>query len=203
MGRDKAFLQLAPDGPPMIAIVIEKLRALSDDVLIVSNDPDRFATCAARVVPDLKPGLGTLAGIQAAVHHAEHQHCFVVACDLPFLNLSLVDMMVNQERDYDVLAPRLPGRSRQGDTGFVYQTLHAIYSKSCLPPIALQLHAGNLQVIGFFGDVHVREISIDDVRAIDPELWSFFNVNTPEALDLARDIASKVEHFPAASRSSR
>jgi molybdopterin-guanine dinucleotide biosynthesis protein A len=41
-------------------------------------------------------------------------------------------------------------------------------------------------VIGFFDDVRVRSIEIDEVRRFDPDLRSFFNANTPEAAEEAR-----------------
>ena len=45
-------------------------------------------------------------------------------------------------------------------------------------------------MIAFLDDVRTLMIDESEVRAIDPELRSFFNVNTPEDLALARQIAS-------------
>jgi molybdopterin-guanine dinucleotide biosynthesis protein A len=103
--------------------------------------------------------------------------------------------MANQPRDYDVLIPYLPGESRQG-RGFIYQTLHAIYGKGCLPAIERRLAAGRKQVIGFFDDVRVRPIDEATVRTFDPELRSFFNANTPEALAAARAMAAEMDRHP-------
>jgi len=38
------------------------------------------------------------------------------------------------------------------------QTLHAIYSKNCLPAIKAQLLTNRLRLIGFFDEVSVRYI---------------------------------------------
>ena len=153
--------------------------------MIVANDQDRFSELGVRVVPDLEPGQGTLAGIQAAINGAAHGYCLVVACDMPFLNPALLRAMASVRRDYDVLAPFLPGSSKQGFGGMIYQTLHAIYSKRCLPAIETQLQRGNRQVIGFFDAVRVKTMTEADVRVHDPALRSFFNANTPENLELA------------------
>jgi molybdopterin-guanine dinucleotide biosynthesis protein A len=186
MGRDKALLPLVPGGPPMIQLVIERVRAIADDVTIVSEPRAGYDAFGVRLVPDDFPGAGALGGIATGVRHAAHDHCLVVACDMPFLSLPLLRRMAAEPRDYDVLVPRLPGRSRQGG-GMVFQTLHAIYGRACLDPIAAQLAMGNPQVIGFFPAVRVREVGEAEVRRFDPDLASFFNANTPEAAALARE----------------
>ncbi len=153
--------------------------------MVVANDRIRYESFGARVVSDLYSGVGTLGGIHAAIRGAVHQHCLVVACDMPFLNARLLLRMAEEPRDYDVLVPELPGESRQSREGMVLQTLHAVYSKRCLPFIEARIAEGSRQVVSFFSDVHVRKIDLPDVLKYDPELRSFFNANTPEALDEA------------------
>src|SRR3712207_8870132 len=46
---------------------------------------------------------------------------------------------------YDVLVPLIPGESRQRSDGLVFQTLHAIYSKRCLPFIERRIVEGKKQ----------------------------------------------------------
>ena len=193
MGTDKALLPLVAGGQPMLGLVLERLRSVADDVLVVANEQERYETFGARVVPDLHPQIGALGGIQAAVTWSAHEHCLVVACDMPFLSLPLLRRMVSEPRNYDVLVPLIPGESRQRRDGLVFQTLHAIYSKQCLPFIEKRIAAGNKQVVGFFEDVQVRTIDVADVMQWDPDLRSFFNANTPEAL-LAAQVSVQAEH---------
>jgi molybdopterin-guanine dinucleotide biosynthesis protein A len=71
---------------------------------------------------------------------ASHEHCLIVACDMPLLSPAILAYMAAQPRDYDVLIPQTPGVSRQGNSGQIYQTLHAIYSAAApsqLPPSLL------------------------------------------------------------------
>jgi molybdopterin-guanine dinucleotide biosynthesis protein A len=194
MGQDKALLPLVEGGPPMLAIVLDRVRAIADDVMIVANDSPRYEPFGARIAPDEHVGVGALGGIHAALRHAEHQHCLVVACDMPFLHPGLLARMASEPRAYDVLAPLLPGESRQRTGGLVYQTLHAIYGKSCIGPIEEELAAGNRQVVGFFSSVRVRTLELSEVQRWDPALRSFFNANTPEALATARRLANELEH---------
>jgi molybdenum cofactor guanylyltransferase len=192
MGSDKALLPLVAGGQPMLGVVLERLGAVADDVVVVANDQARYAALGARVVPDLRRDVGTLGGIQAAIAWSAHDHCLVVACDMPFLSLALLRRMADEPRNYDVLVPLIPGESRQRDDGLVFQTLHAIYSKRCLPFIEKQIAEGKKQVVSFFADVRVRTLDVTDITLWDPDLRSFFNVNTPEGLR----IAAKVNALP-------
>jgi molybdopterin-guanine dinucleotide biosynthesis protein A len=101
--------------------------------------------------------------------------------------------MAREPRDYDALVPRLSGRSRQGESGLVYQTLHAIYGKGALPAIDACLAEGKRQVVSFFPDVRVRALEQGVVERWDPELRSFFNANTPALLAVARALVAGKE----------
>ena len=85
MGTDKALLPLVAGGEPMLGVVLKRLSAVADDVLVVADDRAKYAALGARVVPDLRPDVGALGGIQAAIASSAHDHCLVVACDMPFL----------------------------------------------------------------------------------------------------------------------
>jgi molybdopterin-guanine dinucleotide biosynthesis protein A len=202
MGQNKALLPIVDGGPPMLAIVLNRLRQVSDDLTIVANDAQPYEGFGLRIVPDLLPGSGALGGIQAALAAADHEHCLVVACDMPFLNVELLQRMASEPRDFDVLVPLLAGQSKQGKGGLVYQTLHAIYGKACAPAIEARIRQGDRRVIGFFDDVRVRTIAEDEVRKIDPGLRSFFNANTPEALAEARAMMASREQARSEYRSS-
>lgn len=195
MGRNKALLPLVDGGPPLLEMVLSRLRDVATEVFLVANDPAPYARFGVRTIPDLEPGGGALGGIQAAIAGSTYEHCLVVACDMPFLNADLLRRMADEPRDYDVLVPRLPGESRQG-RGQVFQTLHAIYGKGCGEAIAKRIVAGDRRVIGFFDDVRVRTLDETEVRKWDPELRSFYNANTPEALAQAALVIAEAERKP-------
>lgn len=186
MGTDKALIRLTPDGPTLVERVVAALQAVASDVFLVAND-DRLGFLGLRTVPDVVPGAGSLGGIYSAVTGASTEHCLVVACDMPLLSVPLLRALAAERRDYDVLAPFIKvGENRQGKTDGVYETLHAIYGRGALPAIEEQLSAGRYRIVGFFPQVRVRALPEEEVRRHDPELHSFFNVNTPERLIEAR-----------------
>ena len=129
MGRDKALLPLHEGGPPLLRIVLDRLNLVARDVFVVATARPEYETFGVPIVPDDFVGGGALAGIYAALRNASQQHCLIVACDMPFLSIALLESMARESRDYDVLVPLTPGQSRQRSDGLIYQTLHAIYSK--------------------------------------------------------------------------
>lgn len=191
MGQDKALLSLRPGDPPLAKLVLDRVSRIADEVMIVASDRPAYEGFGVPVVPDLYPGKGVLGGIASALAATRHSHCFVIACDLPFLNEELLRWMAAQPRDYDVLVPRMPGVSRQGG-GFIFETLHAIYSKRCQPVVVERLARDDLQVVGFFPMVEVRSFGPEVIDRLDPAGQAFFNANSPEAAAAAvRLLASK------------
>jgi molybdenum cofactor guanylyltransferase len=173
LGQDKALLPL-PDGRPLVAHVVARLAPLVAEVVVVATDGERFGPLPARVVPDVLPDGGALGGIYSGLAAARQEHSLVVACDMPALSLPLLRHLLGQPRDFDVLLPRLASGQAE--------PLHAVYSKACLEPIRRQLAAGRHRLISFHGEVRVRYVEEAELRDYDPELRSFFNVNTPADL---------------------
>ena len=88
------------------------------------------------------------------------------------------------EPENDIIIPHHDG---------YYEPLCAIYSKSCLTKIEKQLAEKNYRIYDFFDDVDVKQISRETIQSVDPELISFFNVNTPDALAYSRRVAENLD----------
>ncbi len=171
LGRDKSLLEL--DGEPLLARVVQRLGALSDDLVVVTNDAPRYESLslAARLVPDEKPGLGSLMGIYSGLQAVRHSHALAVACDMPFLSLPLLRHMASLAPGHDVVVPRF---------GSLLEPLHAIYGRSCLPFMKELLDQGERKIVAFFDRVRVRYVNDVELDRFDPDHWSFVNVNTPQ-----------------------
>lgn len=170
MGQDKAWIEL--DGEPLIKRVADVLAQVADEVIVVANDP-RYGSLGLRVVKDRYPQGGALGGIATGVAAAAHDTVLVAACDMPFLSADVWRLLIGHIGAADVVIPRIGGE---------YETLHALYTKACLPHMARALAENRLRVIAFFDQVRVMAIEEPELRAVDPALRSFTNVNTPEEL---------------------
>ena len=178
MGQDKALMMIAPDEPPIVQTVARKLGAVANEILLVGTNATRYSFLDLPMVPDLRPGNGPLGGIYSVLAVTGSAHVLVVACDLPFLNVSLLRYMASIPRDFDVLVPVLDRP----------QPLHAIYAPTCLPLIEQALLVGRYMVTGWFEEANVRTIERETIRQYDPALLSCYNMNTPEDYETARQV---------------
>ena len=173
MGQDKAWIEL--DGEPIIRRVAKVLAQVASEVIIVANDP-RYEALGLRVVPDRFPEGGALGGIATGVRAATHDRVLVAACDMPFLSAEVWRVLLDHKLDAEVVIPTIGGE---------FETLHALYAKTCVAPMERALAAGKMRVISFFDEVRVQPIGERELRIADPTLRSFTNVNTPEELAAA------------------
>lgn len=181
MGRDKAWLTL--DGVPLVERVAQRLLPLAGEIVFSANDPAPFGALVARlpiparVVADIFPGAGPLAGLHAGLAAASYDAVLAVATDMPFVNHAVVEAMVGLCEEPDAVVPRL---NADGFDEPQPEPLHAVYRKTCLPAIEAALRANRRRVVSFLPDVQVCYVDEARLREMDPELISFRNVNTPE-----------------------
>ena len=193
MGRDKVWMML--DGQPLVERVVGRLLPIASEVLVSAGDPEPYASLLqslpvpGKVVGDQFPGFGPLAGMHAGLSAAHNDLALVVAADMPFVNVTLLQHMIGLARGYDCVVPYVqdPRKTIGG-----LEPLHALYRRSCLPAIEKHLAANDRQAFCFFEEVRIRTIPSEEIRMLDPELLSFFNVNTPEDWQLARRMAEEV-----------
>ncbi len=177
MGFNKAFIEFG--GKRLIEATVDCLAGLFPEVLIIANDLDLYAYLGVKVIPDLIPDSGSLGGIYTGLSAASHPMCFFAACDMPFLNANLITLLVREAEGWDVVVPRVAGE---------LQPMHAVYAKSCLPFVKEAIDTGILKIARFFPKVKVKTIEEPALRAVDPHLLGFMNVNTPLELEKAEAI---------------
>lgn len=171
MGRNKALLPCR--GGRFIDAIHRRLAELFDEVVVITNTPGDYPLLACRTAPDIYRGKGALAGIHAGLVHSETPRIFVVACDMPYLNPTLIRVLVDEmDSRHDVLVPI-------GGKGFL-EPLHALYRKSCLTEMEAALKADRKSILDLYDRVRTRIFTGDEVRRIDPDFTSFRNINTPE-----------------------
>lgn len=181
MGQNKALALLL--GIPLIERVAAAARQLTDDILLVTNEPAPYAKLGLPSVADAQPGIGPLMGLYSGLAAARYDLAILVACDMPFLSLDLLRYLISLAPDHDVVIPR---------TEDGLHPLHALYRRpTCLPAIAAAIGAGQRRMISFHGRVRVREVPEGELAALDPTGFALMNVNTPDDLIAAEHIARR------------
>lgn len=181
MGQNKALVPFL--GQPMIQRVVERLGGLGDEMLVTTNQPEAFQFLGLPLVADVLPGTGALGGLYTALLAAHAPRVLVVACDMPFVSpqLARLELDVLAAEGWDVVIPT----TLEG-----LEPLHTVYRReTCIPAIERALQEQKRRMISWFGDVRVRELSLEEVRVVEPELRAFMNVNTPEELAAAEALA--------------
>lgn len=181
-GQPKALLGLG--GKRIIERVVDAVGAVLDDLLLVTNTPERYAFLGLPMVPDAFPEGGALGGIYSGLRAVGGDAAFTVACDMPFLHPAIVRMVVERAGEGDVVIPR---------TGVQLETMHAVYGKRCLPAMEARLRAGQLKIVGFFPDVRVVELDSAAMASHRAPEVAFMNVNTPEELARARALVAGLD----------
>lgn len=183
MNRDKSLMTLG--SKTMIEHVVNKLREISDEIIIVTDTSESYCDMFDDVIfrgDQIKtPEKNSFVGLYSGILTSKNDYTFIVACDMPFLNLNLIKEMVKLLDGQDVLVPMLDG---------YYQPLHAIYKKSCLG-IAKQLILNGQYKISNLIDSDNLSVDIlqeDFILKFDPYLYSFLNINTYEEFLRAKKI---------------
>jgi molybdopterin-guanine dinucleotide biosynthesis protein A len=181
-GQPKALLELG--GKRIIERVVDAVGAVLDDLLLVTNTPERYAFLGLPMVPDAFPEGGALGGIYTGLRAAGGDAAFTVACDMPFVHPAIIRMVVERAGEGDVVIPR---------SGAQLETMHAVYGKGCLLPMEARLRAGQLKIVGFFADVRVVELDAAAMASHRAPDVAFMNVNTPEELARARALVTGLD----------
>lgn len=177
-GRNKAFLEVG--GRPILTRLLGGLRPIFQEILLVTRQPSFYTDFPVRVVLDLYDDRSSLTGIHAALVNARADFGFVVPCDTPFLKPAVIRLLLDAlEPELDVVVPLMEDH---------YQPLCAIYSKRCLPLIEEMLDNGDYKILNLYERVRTKTLSAERIRAVDPRLLSFLNVNTPEAHRACEDL---------------
>lgn len=176
MGRDKSFVLV--NGKPMIQHVIEQVSVLALPTMIITNTPEPYAVFGLPCYTDTVPGSGSLGGLYTALAHSSAAYTLCVACDMPFLNPSLLRHLLYLSDGCDAVVPVTDGRSHG---------LHAVYSQRCLPAVQAQIQTGNLRISELYQTLQVRYVTQDELTTFDPGLRSLRNLNTVADMEQAHN----------------
>ena len=180
-GNNKAFSRVG--GRRILDRLLDVFTELFDEIILVTNHPQHFLKWDLTIVTDIFDLRSSLTGIHTGLFYANHPYAFFSACDTPFLKKELVEILVEQIEDkLDIIMP---------ETTAGFEPLCAIYSKRCLKPAEDHLKVNKLKIQWAFRSNRIKNIPENQLRSADPELRSFFNINTPEDLAKAEEMVAK------------
>lgn len=188
LGRNKV-LEIVGDRSVLNQVISCVSSLCSETIIVTTREqaiPQSISSLQFRVVTDIFPGKGTLGGIYTGLVASNSFYNLVVACDMPFLNQSLLRYMLELSTGADIVVPRV---------GKQFEPLHAIYAKSCLAPMEDMIKQDNLIIYKLYSSVKVRYVEAEEIARFDPEHLSFFNINTEADLKKAREITRGMTNY--------
>ncbi len=193
MGVDKTLL--AVDGEPLVSRVVGVVQTVCDHTVVVTNRPEALAEAGlpanVPILADEVAYQGPLGGLATAMAAAEDEWVLAVAADMPHLEPGVIRALWDVREGVDVVLP-------VGEKG--PEPLLALYRvEACLPAARGALATGRRRIIAMISTLRVAELPLEALRAVDPDLRSLVNVNTPADLAEAREAAET----PASSHASR
>ena len=162
MGRDKSLLPV--DGVPLLQRLVSHLKDSFPAVLVVTGRADAYPFLDVPVLADLRAGEGPMMGILTGLRSARTDASFVVACDIPEVDLDLVEALLRLSEGVDAAVPRFPGD--------LWEPLFAVYRQSMIPHLERALARGERKVIEAYADAQVHTLALAGP-------WRLPNLNHP------------------------
>ncbi|MEM2875887.1 MAG: molybdenum cofactor guanylyltransferase [Candidatus Bathyarchaeia archaeon] len=186
IGGVKALIHLA--GKPLITYVIEvAVKVFNDIVVVVGVDEqtkefEGLLPHRVKVVRDLVRGEGPLVGILSGVGYVSSEYIAVLPCDSPFINPQVLSLLYERCQGSDAAIPRWPN-------GYL-EPLHAFYKVQAVKSASTSaMKAGGCRVTDMVKRLNrVHYVDVKEVKRLDPDLLTFFNINRMEDLKRAERI---------------
>jgi molybdopterin-guanine dinucleotide biosynthesis protein A len=189
-GSNKALGLLA--GKPLVCHVAERLSLIAGETLVVIGrreqraDYEAVLPGSAKVMNDSQEGKTPLIGIVTGLQAASSEYAFICACDIPFVNEGVVELLFRRASDADAAIPRWNGGHIE-PLEAVYRTaptLRATRETLTVSGQPLRVMIGKLAQVVY--------VSVEDeVSKLDSDLRTFFNVNSREDMETAEQMLSK------------
>lgn len=190
LGGPKPLVEL--HGRPLITYVLKAAMEVVDEIIVVagvgaSKALRKLMPERGKLLEDLEEGRGPLMGIYTGLRSVRNPYALILPCDAPLLNVDILRYLLEVVKGYDTAVPRWPN-------GYL-EPLHATYRvETALKAAEEALKEGRLEVRGLLERLNrVLYVSTEELRILDPELHTFYNINTPEELERAEEIMAMRE----------
>ncbi|MBK5210932.1 MAG: formate dehydrogenase accessory sulfurtransferase FdhD [Coriobacteriia bacterium] len=186
MGMDKTQIPLG--GLPLVARAVANAGAFSNHVVVVTNRvedlPTEYLPEDLTVLKDSVAYQGPLGGLATALAEVKDEWVLACAADMPWIMPQVVEELYRHTDGYDVVLASGPDGP---------EPLCALYRTATVAPVADKaIASGRRRLIALFDELRVCEIPIEHIQKIDPDLRSFFDINTQVELAEARELADKM-----------
>jgi len=184
MGTAKALLPFGPELmlQRVVRLVSEVVSPANMIVVAAAGQQLPALPAEVKIAYDRHENRGPLEGLAAGLKTLEGRvdAVYATSCDVPLLVPAFVERMFELLGEHDIAVPR--------EDKF-HHPLAAVYRPAVLPTVESLLAAERFRPVFLFEQHSTREVPIDELRAVDPELASLTNCNRPEDYQRALKLA--------------
>jgi molybdopterin-guanine dinucleotide biosynthesis protein A len=164
MNGNKALLPISGE-----CTLIEKLAGeiapYFKEILVIAQSHESFDFLPYRIIVDEEPNIGPLMGILTGLRASNSEVNFVVACDIPEVNITFLKKMISHTDKYSIVVPVSENNN--------FEPLFAFYNKNLIPKIEDLLKQNQRKVRFIFPECQTKYIPMEDND------W-YHNLNTIE-----------------------
>lgn len=168
MGTDKGLVFFREK--PMVKHVIDALKQKFSSIKIISNASE-YTKFGLPVIPDLVKETGPIGGIYTGLMQSSTDWNFFVACDMPFLDLSVIEKLEEFIDESDCVVATVQQQP---------EPLCAFYNKSCIPVIGEMITGNNFKLQDLLKKLRTRKVEFDFSE--NDKLNPFLNLNSMNEL---------------------
>ncbi|NCO28931.1 MAG: molybdenum cofactor guanylyltransferase [Caldiserica bacterium] len=181
-GSKKQFFTI--DGESLVERCVRRFSPLFSDVVVATDNASELIPLKekyrVKIVEDEMKNLGAIVGIYTGLKNIVEEKAFVCGVDMPFINFNLVKYLMS--KDGKIVVPFVRGFP---------EALHSVYSKDIIPQIQELLNERIYKISELFNFVETVYIDEREVRQVDKNLTSFFNLNTKKDLEILEGVIGK------------
>jgi molybdopterin-guanine dinucleotide biosynthesis protein A len=161
MKADKSLLPVL--GCTLIEFIVTQIRPYFKDIIISCGNKDKYSFLNLPMIEDEAPGQGPLFAILSVLKKSPQSANFIMACDIPQINIPFLQKLVSAATDFDIAVPcYLDGK---------FEPLFAVYHRRIIPQIETLISAGERKISALFACCRTNYIPLD------AQTW-FCNLNT-------------------------
>lgn len=174
MGFDKQFLELNDER--LINRIIDNLTDEFNEFIIVTNKPEYYVDFPYKIVTDRIKGSGPLSGIHAGLYEASSKYSFIIACDMPNINLDYIRYMKEciSDTSYDGCITK--------NSDWI-EPFNSFYSREIVNELEENLLKGEKMIYPFLKKHDFYYIEENIAKKYSPDWKIFINLNTQEELE--------------------
>src|SRR3989337_1767579 len=181
MGMDKRRVMFS--GMNLLELSIKRLRAVTEEVLVVMGEEENLDIEDARFVLDVEKNRGPMVGLFSGLYEMKNLYGLVTPLDTPLLTSEFLNYLKENAIGYDVTVPRWERR---------IEPLIAVYSKNLLPIMKEWIKKNSASYL-FVQETNlrVRFIEEEEISKFGNPETLFLNINTEEDLKTAKRIVGE------------